>query len=310
MSAAAKPPPAAGSVRPRIESILATVDGKPITQRDVDIAYQTFEAQRTGSHLAVPPRAEPGIKKRLVIELVNRELLYREALERDLEPSDEDVDRNVVACKTNEPGANPPLIPPTVARTMTDTELAAVVKQLLALQQLAAELADRISVTSEDARVYYNANKSKFRVGEEVHIRHILVNTEPPRDEAEAKEKIERIRAQIEAGEEFAELARKYSDCPSANKGGDLGRFGRNVMTKEFEQAAFSTPVGSVSEPVKTQFGYHLLKVEAHDQPRLKPFDEVQKQIEFVLYRRRTAAAMQRLAVKLRPQGNVWIRDK
>ena len=307
---AAEPAPAAGTVRAPIEDILATVDGEPITRRDVDIAYQTFQARQAGSRLAIPPTAEPTIKKRLVQELIDRELLYREALARDIEPSEEEIVQNIAAFKTNEPGANSPPIPPSVARTMTDTELASAVKQFLALQQLAAGLSEEISVTSEDILGYYNANKSKFHVGEEVHVRHILLKTEPPRDEANAKEEIERIRAEIEAGEDFAELARKYSDCPSADRGGDLGRFGRNVMTKAFENTAFSTTVGSVSEPVKTWFGYHLLKVEAHDQPRQKPFEEVQEQIDYILRRSRTDMAMQRLSAKLRPQGNVWVKDK
>ena len=305
-----EPMPPTGTARPPVDQIQATVDGEPITQRDLDIALQLFRAERASSRLAIPPTAEPAIKQRLIQELIDRELLYREALARDLEPSVEEIAQNVAACKTNEPGANRPLVPPNVARTMTDTELADLIRQSIALQKLHSELSTGISVSSEDALAYYNSNAAKYRVGEEVHIRHILIKTEPPRDEAAAKQKIETIRARIEAGEGFAELARNHSDCPSAENGGDLGRFRRGVMTKNFEQVAFSTPVGSVSDPVRTPFGYHILKVEAHDQPRLKPFDEVQHQIEFMLRRTKTEAAMHRLAAKLRPQGNVWVKDK
>ncbi len=85
-----------------------------------------------------------------------------------------------------------------------------------------------------------------------VRASHILVE-----DENLAKE----LKEKIESGEEFAYVAKKYSICPSKENGGDLGEFGKGVMVKEFEDAAFSLDVGIVSEPVKTQFGYHLIMV-------------------------------------------------
>lgn len=85
-----------------------------------------------------------------------------------------------------------------------------------------------------------------------VKAEHILVDTE---EEALA------LKKRIENGESFEELARAYSKCPSKEKGGSLGFFGRGQMAKEFEDAAFSLPVGQVSEPIKTQFGWHLIKV-------------------------------------------------
>jgi peptidyl-prolyl cis-trans isomerase C len=67
------------------------------------------------------------------------------------------------------------------------------------------------------------------------------------------------LKAKIDLGESFAELAQKYSKCPSGRNGGDLGEFGAGAMVQPFEDATFNTPVGSVSEPVQTQFGYHLI---------------------------------------------------
>lgn len=82
--------------------------------------------------------------------------------------------------------------------------------------------------------------------------RHILVNTE---------EKCLELKQQIEAGSDFAELAKKYSSCPSGAQGGELGEFGPGMMVPEFDKVVFSAPVGVVQGPVKTQFGYHLLEV-------------------------------------------------
>ena len=96
-------------------------------------------------------------------------------------------------------------------------------------------------------------NTSETEADMEVRARHILVATEE-----EAKD----LKKQIDEGASFEELAKKHSKCPSGNDGGDLGFFGKGRMVPEFEKAAFSTEVGEVSNPVKTDFGWHLIKVE------------------------------------------------
>ncbi len=87
---------------------------------------------------------------------------------------------------------------------------------------------------------------------EEVKASHILVETE---------EEANRLKAEIESGKNFEDIAAQYSKCPSGANGGDLGFFPKGVMVKEFEDAAFALPVGEVSEPIKTQFGWHLILV-------------------------------------------------
>jgi peptidyl-prolyl cis-trans isomerase C len=86
----------------------------------------------------------------------------------------------------------------------------------------------------------------------EVRASHLLVDSE---------EQAINLREEIVAGKEFSEVARAVSKCPSGRNGGDLGFFGRGRMVPEFDQAAFAQPVGEISEPIKTQFGYHLLVV-------------------------------------------------
>jgi peptidyl-prolyl cis-trans isomerase C len=82
--------------------------------------------------------------------------------------------------------------------------------------------------------------------------RHILVNTE---------EACAALKQDIEAGADFAQVARQHSECPSSRRGGELGEFGPGQMVKEFDEVVFSAPVGEVQGPVKTQFGYHLVEV-------------------------------------------------
>lgn len=130
-------------------------------------------------------------------------------------------------------------------------------------------------VTDEEVREYYDQNIERYRIQEQVQARHVLVKTDSRSDE-EALTLIKKVQKEIAEGLDFAEAATKYSeDEGSKTKGGDLGLFERNRMVPPFDQAAFTMEVGQISEPVKTQFGYHIIKKEAHNQGRLRPFDEV-----------------------------------
>lgn len=167
------------------------------------------------------------------------------------------------------------------------------IKQLMGIQSdsvLANALAKRISedthFTDLDLRSYYDTHKSEF---EEAKGSHILIRFkgaagapakagEKELTDAEALAKAQDLRKQILAGADFAALAKANSADPgSAVKGGELGTFRHGQMVAPFDQAAFTIPVGEVSEPVKTQFGYHLIKIESRT---AKTFDEVKPQIE------------------------------
>ncbi|RKL62529.1 peptidylprolyl isomerase [Thermoanaerobacteraceae bacterium SP2] len=124
----------------------------------------------------------------------------------------------------------------------------------LIINNLKEKLTANVKVSDEDVKKYFDSNKDMFKLpSPEIRASHILVPTE---DEAN------KVLAEIKAGEDFAELAKKYSTDPgSKDKGGDLGYFGKGKMVPEFEKAAFALKQGEVSQPVKTQFGYHIIKV-------------------------------------------------
>lgn len=128
-----------------------------------------------------------------------------------------------------------------------------------------------ISVSDEEIKAYYDANKAQFNKGETVSAKHILV---------ESEEKCNEILASITNGEKtFEDAAKESSTCPSGQKGGDLGTFGKGQMVPEFEQAAFTAEIGQVVGPVKTQFGFHLIKVEAKNEAEAAAFEEVKENI-------------------------------
>ena len=148
--------------------------------------------------------------------------------------------------------------------------LAQVEKDLLTQTTINKVLAE-VTVTDDEAKKYYDEHKNEFEQPATVSAKHILVDNE---------ELCSDVKSKIENGElSFEEAARQYSTCPSKEQGGNLGVFGRGMMVPEFENAAFELEIGQISEPVKTQFGYHIILVESKNEPKEKEFDEVKDMI-------------------------------
>jgi peptidyl-prolyl cis-trans isomerase C len=160
-----------------------------------------------------------------------------------------------------------------------------------------AYFAEKIAtgVTPEALQAAYDKFVASFKGQEEVHARHILVATE---DEAKA------IKAEIEGGKDFAELAKEKSTDPSAQQnGGDLGFFGKGMMVKPFEDAAFSMEVGAVSDPIKSDFGWHIIKLEEKRMSQPPTLEQIgpqlQQQVMFQNFEASVATLKQGLAVDI-----------
>src|SRR5262249_47853300 len=146
------------------------------------------------------------------------------------------------------------------------------------------QLRSRITVTPQDIESNYNANIQQFQTPEQVRASHILLKTEG-KDEAAVRKQAEDILKQVKApGADFAALAKKYSeDDGSKANGGDLDYFPKGRMVPEFEQAAFSMQPGQVSDLVKSQFGFHIIKVVDKKPAATRTLDEVRSQIQETL---------------------------
>lgn len=146
-----------------------------------------------------------------------------------------------------------------------------------------ADLASDKQPTDEELHQFYDERKSQFAVAEERRTRHILIAVEEGADKAKveaARKKADEIKARIDKGEKFEDLAKEFSDDPGSSKlGGDLGYFGRGFMEPAFEDAMFSMKVGEVSEPVLTSFGFHIIKLEDIRSEKSKSFEEVKSDL-------------------------------
>ncbi len=180
-------------------------------------------------------------RKKLVDELVMHELMYSDALERGLD---------------------------------NDEEFLAVIENMRKsmLQQYSLrKMFNEITVSDEEIKDYYEKHKDTFITEDMVKASHILVDSE---------EKAYEILEDITDGMSFEEAASQHSSCPSKQAGGALGEFGRGQMVQEFEDVAFSMQKGEISAPVKTQFGYHIIKVTDHTPKRNASLEEVYQDIK------------------------------
>jgi len=156
-------------------------------------------------------------------------------------------------------------------------------------------------VDEEEKISYFESNISVFN-GEKVKVSHILIDTTKLKTAAElenAKQKIEEIKEEIDNGADFAETAREYSTCPSAKDGGDIGFYQKNgTLVEELAEVTFSMKVGEISEPVKTQFGYHIIKVTGKEEGKDVNYKDVADMVDIVYMQIKTEALLKGLYEK------------
>lgn len=150
------------------------------------------------------------------------------------------------------------------------------------LERLAVEAADAKNPDYEVlAREAYLSSPDKFKMPEQVSVAHVLIATNDERDDAAALARAQEVLKKARAGEDFTKLAQEYSDDPSVGRNkGDLGYFGVGQMVKPFEEAAFAmSKRGQLSEPVKTQYGYHILRYEGRKPAAKLAFEDVKQEL-------------------------------
>lgn len=159
------------------------------------------------------------------------------------------------------------------------------------------KIMDGAEVTDEEAKAKYESNPSEFSTPESIGAMHILVDSED-----KAKEIREKI---VNEGMKFEDAAKEFSSCPSKDAGGDLGSFGKGMMVPEFEEAAFALDLDTVSEPVKTQFGYHLINVYDKKEASVQPFEEVAETIKSGLLQEKQMEKYNAFIKELREKNNL-----
>lgn len=270
-----------GCATDKLGKTVATVNGENITYGEYlkKFAFQKYMIDSTyGKEIwneKVP--AEQSITKqettlikdftlRLVDSIIQEELLSQEAKKQSLKIDESELKNNVDQWKNS-------ITKDTTAKEyyekngITEEVVTDIFKEQMNISALEANYTKNNPVTQAEIDKYYNEHKSEY-TNAQVKASHIIIKTqnddgtEMSQDKVDsAKKQIDEIYKKIKAGEDFAKLAKQYSQDASKDAGGDLGFFSKGQMVKEFEEVAFSMKVGEVSEPFKTKYGYHVVKL-------------------------------------------------
>jgi len=184
--------------------------------------------------------------------------------------------------------------------TEIEEKLQDLKKRLIVESFLKNKVEVESKVSDEDMKKFYEQNKDKFKTGEQVKASHILVKTEK-----EAKD----ILAQLKSGGKFEELAKKNSVDSSSAKGGDLGWFGKGSMVPAFEKAALALKEGQISDVVKSDFGFHIIKLTGKRPAGIRPFEEVKEQIKGAIMPTKQQEIFQKIKDELKKTAKITIKE-
>lgn len=238
--------------------------------QDIEITQGDIQSflQGLGQQTAMQIQSQPDGLERIVYELVNQNLMYLEAKENNLE-EDEAFKSDLEKAKKN-----------------------------LLIQYSVNKFLKNIDVTDEEVKEYFVANRDQFKKPEAMTASHILV---------EGEKEAEDILKEINDGMSFEDAAAKYSTCPSKDRGGDLGEFTRGSMVPEFEEVAFNSELGLINKTVKTEFGYHIIKVVEKSEAETPSFEEVEDQVKQTMMQSKQQEAYMEKTDKLKEKYTVEI---
>ncbi len=260
----------------------AVVNGVAISKDDFN-REMDFYIKRANQQGQQVPQAQMGMMKNQVLDsLIDRELLFQETKKKGIKVDVKEVDAEIQKIKQRyaKEGEFEQLLS---NMGLTESDVRIQIERGLAIQQLIdKEVRTKVKIGEEEAKSYYDANPQLFQQPEQVKASHILVKVDadaPQEKKDEARKKIETVQKKAKKGEDFASLAKTYSEGPSGPKGGDLGYFRRGQMVKPFEDAAFDLKPNQTSDIVETQFGYHLIKVVDKKPAQKVAYADVKEQL-------------------------------
>ena len=303
--------PAAESSEANSEDIPVSVDGKYLKKAQLEKEInELMDVYKDKIPKDKTKDIRTNIKKQLIENFIIRSVLENEIEKRKIQATEKEINESIEQIKAG--------LPPgqkfadflkenrlTKEKFNENIAFTIKVKQLVQI-----DLGNKAKPSAKEISKFYNENKDKFVVQESVHVRHILVAIEEGDDEkikAEKKAKIENMHKQLLDGADFAEVARKNSDCPSKENGGDLGIIKKGETVKQFEDAAFLQEKNVIGPVVTTEYGHHIIQVIDHNKAKTTTMAESKTRISNYLEQEKQLDAFNSLVKKLRENAKILI---
>ncbi len=267
---AAEPPPAAAATDVFGDEILCRTRAFEIRRKELDRSVEQFKTNASLRNQAIDPKAQPELEATLLDRILSTRLLLEQATESDRRLGREQASQfvsNVTAQAGSDASFRRQLLALGFTREEFDSQ---VVERAICEEVIERELTPKAQISDAQVQAHYDANKDKLVRPEMLRARHILLSTRDPETQAELSdprkaEKMalaEKILARAKQAEDFAALAKEFSEDPgSRDKGGELSPFPKGSMVPAFEAAAFALQTNAISGIVTTQFGYHIIQL-------------------------------------------------
>ncbi|GAV22790.1 peptidylprolyl isomerase [Carboxydothermus pertinax] len=304
---------------------VAKVNGKTISKKEFDRRFSQVQAdmklQGVDFTSADGQKMLKNLKQQTLDQMINELLISQYAKEKKIEPTKDEITNkiNEIRAQFTSPQEFEKALKD---RNISNDDLTEMVRIQLINEKIYNEITKGITVSEQEVKDYYEKHKTEaeFQSPEQRQVRHILIavndgnaqnnphfNTSVKRTDAEAKKLAEDLIKQIKAGKDFTTLAKEKSDDPGVKENGGQYTFSRGEMVKEFEDAAFALKKpGDITEtPVKTAFGYHIIKLEKIIPARQKSYDEVKEQLKNYLLEQKKRDAYSKFLNDLRKKAKI-----
>ncbi len=286
---------------------VAVVNGEKITKEELDKALN--EAAQASGIKPEELTAEQKMEgyRQILDDLITDKLITKAAVEVTV--SDEEVNAEIAKLRGQFP-TEEEFVAQLTAVGQTPEKVATALKKLLQQRKwVESQVGTSADVTDADVAKFYEENKQEFEQPEQVKASHILFLTKPDDTEEASNAQLAKAKdaaAKAKKGGDFSALAKELSEEPGAKEsGGDLGFFSKDRMVPEFSEAAFQLKPGDISEPVRTQFGWHVIKVEDKKEAGTSSLEEVKPQLSAYLKQDKQRKAVSELIAKLRADAKI-----
>ena len=291
----------------KVPDVIAKVNGTDIKKEEFIEKYSKMTKAFTARNRPIPEALASRYRDSILKQIVDKELLTQEIKKQGVTPNDKQIATSVENYKKMF------RTPENFQKYLQSSGMTeGQIRDNIAHQESVKTLLSKqggLKVDDAEVKAYYEKNKTRYEVKEQVRARHILlkVGAKDPADKAAAqKKKADDLYKKASAKDaDFSALAKEFSEGPTKTRGGDLGFFAKGRMVPDFEKAAFAMKIGTVSKPVKTRFGWHIIKVEEKKEGRLRKFDEVKSSISKQIEARKNRTAKAKLLAELKKAGKV-----
>lgn len=281
------------------KDLAAQGKGVEVTKEDVDKKVGEYMKQQDFTKLPknMEKQLKEQIRKQVVESLIRDQLLLYGAEKEGIKISDSEINEKFETYKKYFP-TEKEFKAQLAAQGQDEATFKETIKRQLILEKLKGKLVKKdLKFPEADMKKHYEANKKSFMTSDEIKGRHILVKKE---DEAKS------ILAQLQKGGDFAALAKKHSiDESNKSAGGDLGWFAQGMMVPEFNDVAFKLKINDYSQPVKTQFGYHIIQVQDKRPAKQKTYEESKQLIAQIMRSEKEQASIQKWLESIRKDSGV-----